>query len=185
MWINLIIIGLMNLPKFKYHPDPLSTGAIEASEAICDCCEQSRGYICTAGVYAEKEIEHVCPWCIADGSVHEKFDGELVDSHPLIQAGLPQSVVDEVSQRTPGYISWQQESWMSCCNDACGFHGDAQRDELLQLDEAGVIQLAQDSGFSVDDLPEIIKHYQPKGSPAFYKFVCRNCGKVRYNGDCD
>ncbi|REJ66450.1 MAG: hypothetical protein DWQ31_14945 [Planctomycetota bacterium] len=33
----------MALPVFKYHPDPLDTGAIAASDAICACCGQSRG----------------------------------------------------------------------------------------------------------------------------------------------
>lgn len=46
-------------------------------------------------------------------------------------------------------------------------------------------RLAADSGFPLDVLHEVIPHYEPGGSPAFYKFVCRHCGGIRYNGDID
>lgn len=56
----------MQLPSFKYHLDPLSTGSITESESICECCEESRGYIYTGPVYAEVElVDAICPWCIA------------------------------------------------------------------------------------------------------------------------
>ena len=28
----------MDLPQFKYHPDPIGTGAIQKTEAECECC---------------------------------------------------------------------------------------------------------------------------------------------------
>jgi uncharacterized protein CbrC (UPF0167 family) len=55
------------------------------------------------------------------------------DDHPLAQAGVPDEVIEEVARRTPGYNSWQQEVWLSCCDDACQFHGDAARSELQAL----------------------------------------------------
>ncbi len=173
------------LPRFKYHPDPVSTGAIRASEEMCPCCGQKRGYEYFTTPYGETEVEHLCPWCIFDGSASAKFAVSFVDSWPLSQAGLPESVIDEVCNRTPAFETWQQECWLSCCGDACEFHGDAPARELRSLDESALATLSEDSGFAVDDLSEILRYYQPKGSPAFYKFVCRHCGKVRYGGDCD
>jgi uncharacterized protein CbrC (UPF0167 family) len=173
------------LPSFKYHPFPLGTGSIEASDAVCECCGQARGYAYAAAVYATQSVDVVCPWCIADGSLGRKFDATLVDDHPLLSAGLATAIVDEVTRRTPGYISWQQESWIACCDDACEFHGDAPRSDMRGLDESGLASLSAESGFSVEDLRSIIRHYEPGGSPAFYKFVCRHCRGVRYNGDCD
>ena len=172
-------------PRFRYHPDPLATGAFERSNVECECCGRARGYVYTAAVYTDQEIESVCPWCIADGSVHAKFGATLNDDHPLLSAGIPIEVAEEVTQRTPGYVSWQQDSWICCCGDACEFHGDAPRSELQGLGLEDMSALSRSSGFPVDELPSIVANYELGGSPAFYKFVCRHCRKVTYNGDCD
>ena len=151
---------------------------------VCVCCGEARGYKYTAVIYAAEEVAAACPWCIADGSLAVRFDATLNDDHPLISAGMPSEVVEEVTCRTPGYICWQQEEWLCCCDDACEFHGDAPREEILALDHDGVASLSKVTLFSVPDLRSIIKDYEPGGSPAFYKFVCRHCRRVRYGGDC-
>jgi uncharacterized protein CbrC (UPF0167 family) len=173
------------LPRFTYHPNPIETGSIVPSDEVCECCGIKRGYVYCTVPYGEVEYEYLCPWCIADGSAHEKLGVEFSDSWPLEKANVPQHVIEQVSFRTPGYLSWQQENWLACCNDACEYHGDAPAAELQALDSDGLINLSRDTGFSVEDLIEIVKHYQPKGSPAFYKFVCRHCRTVRYSADCD
>lgn len=175
----------MKLPKFKYHPDPISTGAIERSDVTCQGCGEAHGYRYSSSIYSQQKVSDVCPWCIHDGSAHKRFNASFVDDYPLQKAGLSQEIIEEVSHRTPGYVSWQQESWMCCCDDACEFHGDASRTELLALNQDGLEQLSHDSGFLLEDLKEFIESYEPKGSPAFYKFVCRHCRRVMYNGDCD
>ena len=174
-----------SLPKFKYHPEPLATGAFEISDETCECCGKARGYIYTAPIYSNQDVEHVCPWCIADGSLERKYDATLSDDHPLRLAGLSKEIIREVTRRTPGYVSWQQDSWMVCCKDACEFHGDAPADEIQALNEEGLAALSAASGFSIEDLRDIIPDYEPGGSPAFYKFICRHCSRVHYNGDCD
>ena len=74
----------------------------------------------------EEELdERICPWCIADGSAAGRFGATYTDDHPLIEAGLPESIIEEVTQRTPGYHSWQAEEWKCCCSDACEYHGNA------------------------------------------------------------
>lgn len=172
------------LPIFRYHPDPLATGSVVPSEATCDCCGAARGLAYTGPVYSEDDVGTVCPWCIADGSLADRFGATLVDDHPLAAADLPESVIEEVSTRTPGYEAWQEPSWLACCGDACEFHGDAPRDEIRALDESGLQQLAADSGFAVADLRTVLPDYEPGGSHAFYKFVCRHCRRTRYHGDC-
>jgi uncharacterized protein CbrC (UPF0167 family) len=64
----------MQFPQFKYHPDPLRTGSIVRSADECEVCEKPRGFLYEGGIYTEEEIEKVCPWCIADGSAHEKWE---------------------------------------------------------------------------------------------------------------
>jgi uncharacterized protein CbrC (UPF0167 family) len=173
------------LPSFKYHPNPLATGAFEASAEACECCGEARGYAYTGNVYSIQEVKVVCPWCIADGRVARTFNATLNEDFPLRSEGLSETIIDEVTRRTPGYISWQGDWWIACCNDACELHGDAPAQEIQALDDTGRIALSRDSGFSVNDLTEILEHYEPGGSPAFYKFVCRHCGITRYRGDCD
>ncbi len=62
------------LPQFKYHPKPLETGAFEQDKTVeCDCCEQQTSVYYSGPFYCVDEVEHLCPWCIADGSAAEKF----------------------------------------------------------------------------------------------------------------
>ena len=173
------------LPRFKYHPNPLDTGAIENSGATCECCGKARGYAYSGTVYSVEDVDTVCPWCIADGSLHRQFDATLNDDHPLSSANLAEEVIVEITCATPGYVSWQQDRWMTCCNDACEFHGDAPQGEIRGLDEAALAVLSEETLFPVDVLRDLQPTYESGGSPAFYKFVCRHCGVVKYNGDCD
>lgn len=154
---------------------------IAESDEECPCCGIARGYIYTVAVYSEEELENVCPWCIAGGTLATKFDATLVDDSPLRDAGVSEAIIEEVTTRTPGYHSWQQESWICCCNDACEFHGDASRLELQSLDEAGLERLAQRTEFSLNDLRGVISRYQAGGGSAFYKFVCRHCGQICFH----
>src|SRR4051812_39850670 len=112
-----------SLPAFRYHPDPLGTGSVVASPATCRCCRQKRGYVYSASVYAEDELEDVlCPWCIADGSAHSTFAATFVDTDAFPE-GTPETVIAEISERTPGYSAWQSEQWPVCCNDGTAFLG--------------------------------------------------------------
>src|SRR5262245_14809170 len=100
------------LPTFRYHPDTINSGVVKLSDQTCRCCEQSRGYIYTGPVYSEQELdEAICPFCIADGAAAQKFAATFSDDHPLAEAGIPAHIVDEVTRRTPGYVSWQQDVW--------------------------------------------------------------------------
>jgi len=65
----------MELPKFKYYPDPIATEVIVKSDNECKCCGKSRGYIYNGPAYSKENVRgQICPWCIADGSSYEKFN---------------------------------------------------------------------------------------------------------------
>lgn len=170
-------------PTFQYFPDPIGTGTIVPTSEICECCEQARGYTYAQQIYAADDITTICPWCIADGSAAKKFNGLFVDDHSLLQAGVDMSIVDEVSKRTPGYESWQDVTWLVCCSDACEFHGDETKGNLLSLDQDGLLKLSRETEFPFDVLTDIIKHYQPCSSPAFYRFQCRHCRAIHHYAD--
>jgi len=157
---------------------------IVASALTCRCCAQSRGYIYAGPVYGDDDLhESLCPWCIADGSAASKLGASFADSHPLLKAGIAPEIVDEVNLRTPSYISWQQEEWLSHCNDACEFHGDAAiadvRDAAEQTKRLWIERYHQNE----EGWIRATKGYSPKGDSAFYKFVCRHCGEILLGWD--
>ena len=173
------------LPQFRYHPAPLLTGVIEESPKNCACCSRPRWFIYVGPVYGEADLDsQLCPWCIADGSAATKLGASFADSYPLERAGIAHAIVEEVNLRTPSYVSWQQESWLTHCADACEFHGDASIDDVASASEE--TKAAWRHEYELDDTAwvHITEHYQPKGDQAFYKFVCRHCGLVQLGWDC-
>ena len=171
----------MDLPHFRYHPDPVGTGAVVSRPGTCPCCNQQREYVYVGSVYGPAELrEKICPWCIAEGSVAQKFGVMFSDDEPLLSAGVPAEIATEVATRTLGYNSWQQEVWQAHCGDACAFHGDASKDELRSVRGerlAGLLALNQ---IREGDWTRVLDGYVPGGNPAVYKFVCLHCGVSLY-----
>jgi uncharacterized protein CbrC (UPF0167 family) len=143
----------MRLPTFKYHPDPLSTGSIEPSDAVCVACGLARGFIYKGSVYAVEELaDLICPWCIADGTAHEKFDAQFVDVDGVGGYGdwqiVPFETVNDVAFRTPGFSGWQQERWFTHCGDAGEFLGPAGIKELGNFGSEAISAIQRESGLS-------------------------------------
>jgi uncharacterized protein len=173
----------MELPNFKYHPDPLATGSIEPSDRQCLACGQVRGFIYRESPYAEKElIDALCPWCIADGTAHEKFDAEFVDAAGVGGYGDWESVSDEivaeVAHRTPGFTGWQQERWFTHCADAAEFLGRAGQKELLEFGPEAISAIKKEIGFIGDEWEEYFASLDKDGEPTAYVFRCRHCGAL-------
>src|SRR5262245_12244012 len=109
-----------DVPTFKYHPSPLSSGALKDSDDMCECCGLARGYMYEGPVYCTAEVERVCPWCIADGSAHAKWDAQFTDAEFRDSHGghvdLPRAVWEEVLHRTPGVVGACQAVvwWVHC-----------------------------------------------------------------------
>ncbi|HEV8367546.1 MAG TPA: CbrC family protein [Pyrinomonadaceae bacterium] len=173
----------MDLPTFKYHPDPLATGSIEPSSQECLACGQARGFIYKGLPYAEQElIDAFCPWCIADGKAHEQFGAEFVDAAGVGGYGLWQPVSDEivgeVAYRTPGFIGWQQEKWFTHCRDAGEFLGRAGKGELLAFGSEAIRAIKEEIGFEDKEWEEYFASLDKEGEPTAYIFRCRHCGAL-------
>ena len=63
------------LPVFKYHPKPLETEAFLLADppVLCECCKEPTPVYYSGPVYAEEEVNCLCPACIADGNLTENF----------------------------------------------------------------------------------------------------------------
>jgi uncharacterized protein len=173
-----------NLPAFRYHPDPVGNGVIVQESTKCPACGKKRPYQYVGPFYSEEEIEGICPWCIADGSAAEKFDAEFQDAASCEPVSDPDRLL-ELTTRTPGYSGWQQEVWLSHCDDFCAFIGCVGWPEIETV--------ADDLK---DDIEEIQRQMQmtPEqfqdslvngGSHQGYLFRCLHCGKHRLTTDCD
>jgi uncharacterized protein len=173
------------LPQFRYHPNPISSGAIETSTELCICCGRSRGFMYVARVNCEMNLTHkLCPWCIADGSASEKFNATFNDDRPLRKKGINASIIEEITKQTPGYSSWQQDDWLTHCNDGCEFHGNASSTEILEASDETKSEWQQEYNLGKSDWDLITNEYEPNGENAFYKFVCRHCQIVLVGWDC-
>jgi uncharacterized protein CbrC (UPF0167 family) len=173
----------MNLPVFKYHRDPIQSGSVVESNQTCRCCGKSRGYIYTGPVYSEEDLDDmICPWCIADGSAHLKFEAAFMEETAMPD-GIPAGAVQEVAWRTPGYNAWQSERWFKCCGDAVTFLepvGIAELREWYRELESSVLgNIIYDLEISGGAATHMLESLRRNSGPTAYIFQCSHCGKYQ------
>ena len=174
----------MDLPFFKYHPNPLATRAFTQAQyaVVCDCCGCSTHIYYDGPFYAIDDINYLCPKCIASGAAAKKFDGAFQDDGCLETEVLDAEKVDELIHRTPWYSGWQQEYWRSHCGDFCAFIGYVGAAELKAL---GVLDEVLDDPQWSEAEKDLIKTSVNGGSLQCYLFKCLHCGKHMVWMDCD
>ena len=121
------------LPKFRYHPDPLETGSfIEGEAKVCPCCGRESSVYYVKSPYAVDDVDYLCPVCISNGEAAKKFDADFIQD--VDDDFVPDKEKrDELFYRTPGYLSWQGEYWLYCCNDYCAYLGSVGTNELKEM----------------------------------------------------
>ena len=169
----------MDLPRFCYHPDPIASGSIAASDATCACCGKPRGFVYTGPAYCEAELEDaLCPWCIADGSAATKFDASFTDPAVFPDAIAP-ATIEEIAYRTPGFDAWQSEKWLTCCGDAAAFLEPAGyadiRARYPQLEGALMMYIVHELGISGGAATRFLQALDRDHGPTAYVFSCRLC----------
>lgn len=177
------------LPKFRYHPDAVSTESVAVSDVVCMVCNRARGYIYTGPVFSDIELnEQVCPWCIGDGSANRLFGAEFVDRAGVGGYGtwesVPEHVINELVTRTPCFTGWQQERWFTCCGDGAAFIGRAGRRELHAAGPDAMQSVRSEAGYEGQDWEEYLELLDANGSPTAYLFRCIRCGRVGGYSDC-
>ena len=173
----------IDLPIFKYHPDPVRSGSFVASKKKCECCRKARGYIYTGPAYCEKDLDDaLCPWCIGDGSAHTKYEATFVDE-AILPDDIPPAVIEEIACRTPGYSSWQSEQRFSCCQDAMAFLeplGVTQlRERYPQTENEVLAYIVSELGLSRGDAKTMLGSLQRDAGPTAYIFQCLHCGAYK------
>ena len=173
---------LKDLPRFKYHPDPLSTGSFEeGEEKICPCCGNKSKVYYSSFPYCTEDLEYICPTCISNGEAAKKFDAIFVNNAEW--HGEPDKEKDdELFRRTPGYLSWQGEHWLSCCDDYCAYIGTVGTRELKAMYIAEEVIAEYEER---DEFADVEEYLVKDGSMCGYLFKCLHCGKYHLYVDAD
>ena len=178
MAANHLAMASESLPTFVYYPDPVASGSIEASDVVCLACERARGFVYpTAYGYGASNFEGpVCPWCIADGSAHQKFGIEFTNPESVGGHGawgdVPQEAIEEVAYRTPGFMAWQEEMWFTHCGDAAQFLNVVGWEELEPYGADAIAAIVEVASDWTDDVSDLDREH----GPTAYLFRCRHCG---------
>ncbi len=167
-----------NLPQFKYNPNVYENGYVEFQKGICQCCgKEVDAYIDV--LYTTEDVDCICMFCVADGSAARKYNGDFIqDADPIDN----ESAKDELFHRTPGYLSWQGENWVACCNDYCEYIGPVGTKELEEL---GIADEFFEEDGSYDGYEKAREYLVKNGSLCGYLFRCLHCGKYYLRVDAD
>lgn len=164
---------IKSLPKFKYHPNLYNNDIVTFKNGICQCCKnETKAYIET--MYAKEYLDCICLNCVANGSAAKKFDGTFIQYAEKINN--PEAI-EELEKRTPGYISWQGEFWLACCDDYCEFIGDVGTKELNEMGIAEEAFNDYEKRFEHNNIEWVKEKITAHGGVAGYLFKCRKCGK--------
>jgi len=172
------------LPKFRFHIDPIGNKVIVESEAECPICNQKTGYAYAGPFFSVEDVENICPWCIANGEAAKKYKGSFQDDES-IESEISEEELHELIHRTPGYCGWQQEQWLVHCNSPCTFVGYVGWNEIKdQLDR--FIDIEEDcrqfNGMEIEQLSEYLVE---RGACQGYLFECTHCHGYRLYIDVD
>ena len=172
------------LPHFRYHPNPLETGAFEESEepVLCDCCQRPTRVYYESPFYSIEDVDRLCPACIASGAAAHKYQGAFQDECSLEDGVEDADRLDELIHRTPGYQGWQQEYWRTHCGDFCAFVGYVGARELRAL---GVMEEVLDDPTWGEEQKGLIAQLVNGGGAQGYLFQCLHCKKHRLWIDFD
>ena len=172
------------LPKFKYHPFCVENNIFEEAPdgefVTCVCCgKQTRLYY--GHMYTVHTVDCLCPECIADGSAAKKFNGEFIERADIVSDAKKQ---EELFCRTPGYLAWQGENWLACCDDYCAFIAYVGSRELEKMGIAEEV-FAEYKEQDAYDIHAVRQNLIKLGHMSGYLFKCLHCGKYRLWVDCD
>ena len=173
----------MKIPIFKYHINPIETGAFQTDKNVtCDCCGKETSIYYDGPFYSVTDVKYLCPECIASGRAAEKFDGDFQDEFSVDKVSDDEKL-DELIHRTPGYCGWQQEYWLAHCDDFCAFKGYVLWKDIVKMGlEKEIEETYREelNGIDFNTVKECLN-----GSMQGYLFQCLKCKKHFLYIDCD
>ncbi len=178
----------MELPKFKYSPNAYSLDLFKEVDGLCSICNEQRNLKYVSSFYSIDKPDYICPWCIANGQAAEKYKGDFNDYCGIEgvspdpndpEPTIPKELLLEITDKTPSYFSWQQEIWLTHCNEPCAFLGYANSQSIEPL----IDELKEDIENSGIPTEYITKGLTEESDLGAYLFQCVNCGHHRLHID--
>ncbi len=181
----------LEIPSFKYVPDPVEAGAVQWCVDPCVVCGCANGWGVFSFVY--KGLEDplvgcgdvvVCPWCVADGAAYRygyRFFLEAdVGGGPQRWPPVSGEVLRTLVGFTPCFGVDRDQRWITCCNDACAFLGWLQKEKLESLgEEAKKAYVRSDPPTSLDEVSlDWESLFDEDGGDGLMMFRCLHCGKL-------
>jgi uncharacterized protein CbrC (UPF0167 family) len=172
-------------PTFRFLAAEVAAAQFDASEAPCDCCARTTGLRYHGNIYGHApDNASVCPSCIADGSVAQRWDASFNQVDP--RSPCDDQAKQEAEQRTPGFPSWQ-ELWIPvCCGMPTEFLGDAGWHDLTGRWAEAQSSIFDDGapGTNAEERQAFLKTLKAGGDPAGYVFRCVTCARLIGRWDC-
>ena len=193
---------------FNYFKGPSDEmNGLVNDKSICSICGKTGDcfeldYVITA-VFNEDEKEGKlgCFSCLKEGRFEFWHDTEygMLDENGLRKfynhhmSNPPSIAADRLIElrRTPQIVTWQQELWLTHCDDFMVYTGTWTPQDFylnspngdgkalfMSMTDTKLNRLWDDS---LRENETILKHWHP----TYYVFECSLCGKLRGNWDCD
>jgi len=162
--------------QFKYHPNVWEQEVFktnkDGSKRACQCCGVETEYYLDT-MYTAEDVDCICPECVASGKAAKKFNGSFSQDAETDKVNS-ESATEELLCHTPGYVSWQGEYWLACCNDYCAYIGDVGTKELENI---GIADEVFEEYNKRNEYEDARKYLMKEGTVAGYLFRCLHCNK--------
>jgi len=193
---------------FKYFKGPIEDmSALITKKSVCsicgktDFCFELDFTITDAFPDDDKDGKAGCYSCLKDGRFEFWHDTEygMLDENGLSKvynhnmANPPAINAGNLTEmrRTPQIATWQQELWLTHCDDFMIYKGVWEPLDFYSNSQDGNGK-ALFMSMTDEDLNHLWDDSLPKNEttlkgwyPTYYVFECSHCGKLRGNWDCD
>lgn len=167
--------------------------------AIGKCFDLSFS-ICSELTDSQKESAVGCESCLSEGRFEFWHDTEIgvldeTGLHHVYKHNKEPPVTFQMNslselRRTPQFITWQQELWLTHCDDFMAYVGTWKPKDFYEQSATG------DGRALFMEMTEEYNHLWDSSMPeeasrlddwhaTYYVFKCLHCGKLRGNWDCD
>ena len=195
--------------EFLYFKGPCTdmSGLLEGRNT-CSICNNEQDYcfnleytITDKFTDEEKESKVGCYDCLRKGEFEFWHDTEfgMLDENGLSKVyshnmDNPPKLDDETSselRRTPQIVTWQQEVWLTHCNDFMIYKGTWDPLDFYRNSTDGngrdlfLEMTNKDMNFLWDESLQEGQILLQEWYPTYYVFECRHCDKLRGYWDCD
>jgi uncharacterized protein CbrC (UPF0167 family) len=192
---------------FEYFQGPTADmSGLRQDECVCSLCGETGqcfelDYAICPELGEEKEGKFGCFACLRAGRFEFWHDTDigLLDENGLTRVyshnqpappGFPDTALVAL-RRTPQFVTWQQELWLTHCNDFMVYQGTWKPQDFYRNapdgDGRALFLKMTDHYPNLWDDSLLLKGETQLSSwhATYYVFRCRHCGTLKGNWDCD